>query len=288
MMKRITILLMAFVVLTAMKSDKKAWQFYDRDGKTAEYKDVLKAAAKADIVLFGEQHNSSICHWLQLQLTKDLFQERGQALILGAEMFEKDNQLIIEEYFSGQIKQRNFEQDARLWKNYKTDYKPLLEFARKNKLGFVASNIPRRYAALVNSKGFEGLDSLSNHSKRFIAPLPVKYDPELSLYKSMLEMMEDSDHGSENLPKAQAIKDATMAHSILQYWVKGHTFLHFHGTFHSDNFEGIAWYLMQENPDLEIVTISTVEQDTITELNEENLGLGTFILCIPTDMTKTY
>ena len=59
-------------------------------------------------------------------------------------------------------------------------------------------------------------------------------------------------HGNQNLPKAQAIKDATMAHFILENWEKGKTFIHYNGSYHSDNFEGIVWYLKQENPNLYI------------------------------------
>jgi len=280
---------MAFIAFTAMKSDLRAWQFFDKEGKKADFKEVVKAAAKSDIVFFGEQHNSSINHWLQLQLTKELYDEIGDKLVLGAEMFESDNQLVLDEYLSGDIKQRNFEQDARLWKNYSTDYKPLVNFALDNHLEFIATNIPRRYASLVNSKGFEGLEVLTDDAKKLIAPLPVKYDPDLPGYKSMLEMGGDMpSHVSENLPKAQAIKDATMAYFILKNWKKGETFLHYNGSYHSDNFEGIVWYLKQADPDLKILTISSVEQDTISELKEDYVGTADFILCTPSDMTKTY
>ncbi len=280
---------MAFIALTAMKSDLRAWQFFDKEGKKADFKEVLKAASKSDIVFFGEQHNSSINHWLQLQLTKELYEEIGDNLVLGAEMFESDNQLVLDEYLSGDIKQRNFEQDARLWKNYSTDYKPLVNFALDHHLEFVATNIPRRYASLVNTKGFEGLEGLTDDAKKLIAPLPVKYDPDLPGYKSMLEMGGDMpSHVSENLPKAQAIKDATMAYFILKNWKKGETFLHYNGSYHSDNFEGIVWYLKQADPDLKILTISSVEQDTISELKEDYVGTADFILCTPSDMTKTY
>ncbi len=229
---------------------------------------MVEDALKADIVFFGEQHNNPISHWLELELTKDLYAEKNGNLILGAEMFETDNQLILDEYLSGQIAQKNFEKEAKLWDNYQTDYKPLVEFAKTNKLSFVATNIPRRYASLVNKKGFEGLDSLTSDAKKYIAPLPVKYDPELKGYKSMLEMMEGQEggaggHVTENLPKAQAIKDATMANSILKYLKPGTTFLHYNGAYHSDNYEGIIWYLKQEKPELKVLTISTVEQDTI-------------------------
>jgi uncharacterized iron-regulated protein len=282
---------MLVVLLVAMKGDMPAYITYNADGKQAKYKDLVDDALKADIVFFGEQHNNPISHWLELELTKDLFAEKHANLILGAEMFETDNQLVLDEYLSGQIAQKNFEKEVKLWDNYQTDYKPLVEFAKSNKLAFVATNIPRRYASLVNKKGFEGLDSLTADAKKYIAPLPVKYDPELKGYKAMLEMnegMQGGSHATENLPKAQAIKDATMANSILKYWKPGTILLHYNGSYHSDNYEGIIWYLRQEKPELKILTISTVEQDTIDALKDEYLKLADYIFCVPSDMTKTY
>lgn len=272
----------------AFKADKPAYMLFEKGGSKAQYADLLKAATKADVVLFGELHNNPICHWLQYELTKDLFEKKGHDLVLGAEMFEADNQVVMNEYIKGAIKEKNFEADARLWSNYKTDYKPLVTLAAKNKLNFVATNIPRRYAALVNAKGFEGLDSLSEAAKSFFMPLPVPYDPELPGYKGMIEMMGGpGGHVTENLPKAQAVKDATMAHFIIQNLTKDKTFIHFNGTFHSDNFEGIVWYLNKYKPGLRILTISSVEQDTIADVADENKEKADFILVVPTTMTKT-
>lgn len=285
-------LLMLVILFVAMKGDKPAYIIYDAEGKEVKYKNLVEDALKADIVFFGEQHNNPISHWLELEVAKDLYAEKKGSLILGAEMFEADNQLILDEYLSGQIAQKNFEKEAKLWDNYQTDYKPLVEFAKTNNLIFVATNIPRRYASVVNKKGFEGLDSLFAEAKKYIAPLPVKYDPELKGYKSMLEMMEGQGgaggHATENLPKAQAIKDATMANSILKNWKPGTTFLHYNGAYHTDNYEGIIWYLKQEKPELKILTISTIEQDTIDSMKAESLKLADYIICVPTEMTKTY
>ena len=91
----------------------------------------------------------------------------------------------------------------------------------------------------------------------------------------------------ENLPKAQAAKDATMAHFILENWSDGLTMFHFNGTYHSDNFEGIVWHLKQQNPGLKIITIATVQQTDIDSLSEENENLATYILCVPENMTRT-
>lgn len=285
---RISIVVFAFALM-AMKGDNPAYKLYNFEGKNASFKNLVKDAAKADIIFFGEQHNNPISHWLQVELTQELYDQKEDNLVLGAEMFESDNQLILNEYLNGQCSVRNFENEAKLWKNYKTDYKPLVDIAKDRNLDFIATNIPRRYASLVHKKGFEALDSLSDEAKNLIAPLPVKYDPNLDGYKAMLEGMEGMGaHASPNLPKAQAIKDATMAYFILENWEKGKTFIHYNGSYHSDNYEGIVWYLKQENPELKIFTITTVEQDTITDLKQEYKNVADYILCVPANMTKTY
>jgi len=276
-----------FFIFSAFKSDKPAYFLFDKKGKPMKYEKMIKSLKDADIVLFGESHDNPISHWLELEVSRDLLEMKGEKLVLGAEMFESDNQVILNEYLEGKIVQNSFESEARLWPNYKTDYKPLVEFAKKNKLNFVATNVPRRYAALVNKQGFEGLEELSDEAKSFLPPLPINYDSTLNCYKSMMEMEGMGSHVTENFPKAQAIKDATMAYFILKNWSPGQLLLHFHGSYHSENFESIYWYLKQANPNLNIVTIHTVSQADVTELQSENTGKADFTICVVQDMTKT-
>jgi len=287
MNKYITVLIALFFVFSAFKSDKPAYMLFDKNGKPEKYEKMLKQMEDADVVLFGELHDNPISHWLQLEVTKDLYAQKGKNLVLGAEMFESDNQVIMDEYLSGEISQRNFESEIRLWPNYKTDYKPLVEFAKDNGLYFVATNVPRRYASLVNSKGFEGLEELSDEAKAFLPPLPPAYDSTLNCYASMMHMEGMGSHVTPNFPKAQAIKDATMAHFILENWEPGKTLLHYHGAYHSQNFESIYWYLKHENPNLNIVTIHSTMQKDVSELKEENTGLADFTICVDEDMTRT-
>jgi uncharacterized iron-regulated protein len=290
-MKRIAKLSVLILALSlmSMKGDKPAYKLFNGEGGKATYKDLLKDAAAADVVFFGELHDNSICHWMQHELTKDLYGEVGDELILGAEMFETDNQLLLDEYLTGKVAEKNFEAEAKLWRNYKTDYKNLVVFARDHQLPFVATNIPRRYAAVVNKKGYEGLDSLDQEAYKLIAPLPVEFDPDVECYKSMMAMMRGmGSHDTLNIAKAQAIKDATMAHSILQYWEKEKTFLHYNGSYHSDNHEGIVWWLKKENPDIKVLTITTVQQDSMDEVEEETKGKADYILVTPSNTIKTY
>jgi len=267
----------------------EAYRLYDARGRQVKYEKMVNVLSQSDVVLFGELHNNPICHWLQLELSKSLY-KKDSALTMGAEMFESDNQLLIDEYFAGLIRQRNFEEEMRLWGNYKTDYKPLLEFAKENKLKFVATNIPRRYAALVNLGGFEGLLPLSDEAKKYFAPHPVPFDPEAPNNKEMAEMDMGGGHGKGGVPpnmvKAQAIKDATMAHFIVKNHEKGKFFIHFQGDFHSKNHGAIAWYLNQYNPRLKVRTISTVETAEL-DFKDEYKPLADFILVIPESMTKT-
>ncbi len=287
-MKKIALGLLLFMVMTAFKNDKPAYRFFTKNGKKAKFEKVVNAAKEADVLFIGELHNNPICHWMEYELTQTLYAQKEGNIILGAEMFEADNQLILNEYLQGEITKNNFEDEARLWPNYKTDYRPLVEFAKKNHLPFIATNIPRRYASVVYKHGFGALDSLTPEAKSYIAPLPIQFDPKVKCYKDMLEQMAAMGHNNPNLPKAQAIKDATMAYNIAGYAGNGKLFIHFNGSYHSDNFQGILWYLHKYKPGLKIVTIASVEQTQVDSLSADNRNKGDFILAIPEDMTKTY
>lgn len=264
--------------------NKMPYQLYTKEGKKTTYDKLLKAAEKNEVVLFGEYHDNSIVHWLQLEFTKDLAQKKS--LVLGAEMIEADNQKQLDQYLKGEINQKQLDSTARLWNNYKTDYKPLVDFAKEKNFPFIATNVPRRYASMVFKKDFAGLDELTAEEKSWMAPLPIPFDINLPGYKSMLEMM--GGHAGEKMPKAQALKDATMAHFILENFNSGTIFVHYNGKYHSDNFEGISWYLKKSQPSLKILTIATVEQEDLSKLEKENYTKADFILVVDKDVTKTY
>ncbi len=284
-MKKIILIALSLISsFNISAQNKKGYRIFNKNGKEVKYSKMLKTMAAADIVLFGEFHNNPISHWLQIETTKDLFQKRK--IKLAAEMFEADNQTALNDYVSGKINQKAFDTLARLWPNYKTDYAPLVNFAKENKLEFIAANIPRRYASLVSKKGFEGLDSLTAQEKLWMAPLPMQYDAELPGYKKMIEMM--GGHGGANLPKAQASKDATMAYFMLKNYKDNELIIHYNGAYHSDNYEGILWYLKQSKPNFKYVTITTVSQKDNAKLEKENLHKADFIICVDEDMTTTY
>ena len=284
MKKLLLLILSLYLIGNSYGQQKLAYQLYNAKGKKISYGKMLQVLTEKDIVLFGEFHNNAIAHWLQLEVTNDCKEKRN--LVLGAEMFEQDNQAVLDQYLRGEIKAKALDSLARLWKNYPTDYAPLVNFAKENNIAFAASNVPRRYAAMVSKGGFAILDTISSKEKAWLAPLPIAYDASLPGYKNMVAMM--GGHGGDNLPKAQAIKDATMAHFILKYYTAGSLFIHYNGSYHSDNHEGIGWYISQQRPELKQVTITTVSQKDISKLLAENKGKADFIICVDEDMTNTY
>ena len=271
-------LMLGIACLLIAHAQEANYVLFNSKGKKVSYKKMLRRLQHKDVVLFGELHDNAIAHQLEFALSRDLAKKRR--LNMGAEMFEQDNQEPLTLYVQGKLSAKGLDSSARLWKNYPTDYAPLVNFARDNNIPFVATNIPRRYASMVAKGGFEVLDTLSQKEKSWMAPLPVAYDGELPGYKNMLAMMPG--HGGEHLPKAQAIKDATMAYFILKNYTPGNLFLHFNGAYHSDNHEGIVWYLHKNRPGLSVGTLTTVTQKDIHSLLAEN-NKADFIICLISD-----
>ncbi|MFM6948881.1 MAG: ChaN family lipoprotein [Aquirufa sp.] len=286
-MKRALHLCILFFILVPgvlLAIDKPAYRLFNAKGKEVSYQKMIKQISQQDVVLIGELHNNPISHWLELEILQSCFSLRK--LILGAEMFEQDNQEALSAYLSGRISSKGLDSTARLWRNYKTDYAPLVNFAKENQLKFIATNVPRKYASMVSKGGFEALNQLSQEEKTWMAPLPIAYDANLPGYQKMMTMMPG--HATPNMPKAQALKDATMAHFIWKNWEENQLFIHINGSYHSENYEGISWYLKLAKPKIKIATIASVSQKEIKQLTQENRKIADYIICVEDDMTTTY
>ncbi len=276
-----------FSFCSNVSAQGEAYQFFSNEGKKLDFEDVLKKSQKADITFFGELHNNSIAHWLQLQLLKGMA-ANDTKLVLAAEFFERDDQLNIDEWFAGKMTEKNFEAEAKLWNNYKTDYRPLMQFAKDNQLKFIASNVPRKYASLTSRSGISSLDSLSPEAKAYIAKLPFEIDKTMPGYVAMKEMMHGGPSNTDFMVEAQALKDATMAESLFSTISEGYKIFHVNGSYHSKDGEGILWYLKKEFPKLKIVNIHTVTQDQLDSLNPDFKKSGEIILVLPSDSHESY
>lgn len=282
------VLMLPLLIGGVMAQNQAPHQLFDAKGKKADFKKMMKEAINADVIFFGEYHNNAMAHWIQLQFMKEL-SLHYKPVTLAMEMFEADNQILLDEYLSGLISEARFEEEARLWNNYKTDYKPLVLEAKKQGWDVVATNIPRRYASMVSQKGLASLDLLSVEAKQWMMPLPVEVDTTLSTYQDMLGMM--GGHGGKpnyNFLYAQAVKDATMAHFISENLTDKNRVYHINGSYHTKRDEGIIHFLKNLRPDISIMTITTVEQKDTGSLEKDHEGAANFILVVAQDAPKSY
>jgi len=281
--------LFTFLILFQMQAQAQILPFklYNSQGEEVAVEQMIDAALQHEVVLFGELHNNSLVHWLQLQVLRGMHQE-ADGLVLGGEFFERDDQIKIDEWQKGLITEKNFEAEAKLWNNYGTDYRPLMQFALEHEIPFVATNVPRRYASAVSREGLGVLEQFSEDAEGYMPPLPIEVDRELSSYAAMKEMMHGGHLNADHMVSAQALKDATMAHFILK-GLEGRThLLHINGAYHSNDYEGIAWYLKHYSPEVSLMTISVAEQENIHQIEEETAAKADYIIVLPLDSPKSY
>lgn len=285
---KIPVFLIAFFVsnIVSAQKVKEAYVIYTSKGKKTNFQSIEKQALLADFVFFGEFHDNPISHWLQLELTQSMHAKFQSNLMLGFEMFEQDQQAILDAYVDGKMDEKTFKDSCRLWPNYDTDYKPLVDFAKENKLKCIASNVQRKYASLLFKKGRGALDTLAPTIKAQMADIQFQIDTTLSQYRVVREMG-GHDMGL-NMVEAQAFKDATMAKFIVKNSKPNSKFIHFNGAFHSDFHQGILWYVKNEKPNAKFLTITTVTQVEMDKLDKENFQKADFIICVPESMTRTH
>jgi uncharacterized iron-regulated protein len=268
------------------------YKIYDtKQKKLVSLGDVAEGVKGADVVFFGEEHNDSIGHFLEAELTRLMYSLHGPALTISMEMFETDCQLVLNEYLNGYISEDRFTKEARIWNNYK-DYRPIVEFAKANRIDIIAANPPRRYVNMVSRKGMRSLDSLPKESKKFLPPLP--YDTLSGRYREkFLGFMQGGSPGTNNprIYYSQSLWDAGMSHSIYKYQKKHkkQKLLHFVGRFHCDEKLGTAEQLQLRAPKLLIMNISCFNDESFANPHWEKFSvLGDYVIITDPTVKKTF
>ncbi|MCY7410784.1 MAG: ChaN family lipoprotein [Chitinophagales bacterium] len=271
--------------------------------------DIAEEMKIYDVLFFGEEHNDSVGHYLQLELLKRMYKSYGDKISLSMEMFETDCQLVLNEYLQGQIREKNFLKEARAWSNYR-DYKPMIEFAREKKMDVIAANAPARYVNLAARKSRNALLELSDFAKSFLPPLP--YDTAAGGYYVKLKavshmppaaLKDTTKEDTVKMPKVQTFQmpaygihsqslwDATMAYSISQYLKKhkGKKIMQVNGKFHSDEGFAIVTQLRKYSPKTKSLIISTASDDSFPNIEWSTYKkFGDYIIITDPKVQRTF
>jgi uncharacterized iron-regulated protein len=185
---------------------------------TRKLSNLMDAAAPRRIVYLGEYHDRFSHHAIQLQIIKDLHKRNGK-LAIGMEMFQRPFQATLDEYINGGIDEREFLQQAEYFKRWGFDYnlyKPILDFARREKVPVVALNLRKEITEKVSKNG---MDSLTDEERK---ELPAETDFSDEDYRHRIKQAFDQHKGKDEknfdfFLQSQVLWDETMAESIDQY-----------------------------------------------------------------------
>lgn len=266
---------------------------------------IVEDMKSYDVLFYGEEHDDSVTHYLEKTIFEMLYKSYSTSITLSMEMFERDVQVVMNEYLKFGIREKNFNKDARVWSNYR-DYKPMVEFAKNNKLDVVCANAPSRYTNLVGRKGQKALMELPADSKKFFAPIP--YDTATGKYYDKL--MGLSNHsptakadtaakkpaampamGGYNLIMGQSLWDATMAFSISEYLKKNinKKVMQVNGRFHSDEGFAVVAQLKHFSPKIKSLIISSGSDESFPNIDwTKHKNQGDYIIITDPAVPKTY
>ena len=266
MNKYIKTILLSTALLCFGAGSASAAQFSDAKGQELTATQLAQKLAKYDVVFFGEYHDQGEIHKSEAELLEALHKIKGDKLALSMEMFEADNQEKLDGFLAGSLSEADFLATSRPWPNYKTDYAPLVNFAKEHKLPVVAANVPRFLAAHVakNNASTAGIDA------QYQKWLPKHtYAPE-GAYKDKFYAQMNSPEAPMQMPPArlaavyaaQCLKDDKMAESIAAFSDahKKMQVLHINGCFHSDAHLGTTQKLEALRPKLKVAVITPLER----------------------------
>jgi uncharacterized iron-regulated protein len=233
-----------------------------RSGVRITFAQMVSDLAHADVICVGEQHDHQAGHEFELKLL-DAVGREAKGACLSLEMFERDVQVVLDEYVNGHITESAFLAASRPWPRYKTDYGPLIEWCRENKAPVIAANVPRRYVNMVSRSGQESLRALPRASRAWLPRLPYTMDISPAYNLALTELF-GAPHGAapgigspENMIAAQGLWDHGMAEGILHGLrrMRRRPVVHMRGSMHCERGFGIVERLRKASPRTKILTV---------------------------------
>jgi aminopeptidase N len=183
--------------------------------------DTIRDAEGRKIVYVGEYHDQYAHHLVQLQVLKGLYR-KDKKLGVGMEMFQRPFQKVLDAYIAGSIDEREFLIKSEYFKRWGFDYnlyKPILDFARAEKIPVIALNVSKEIPDKVSRTG---LDSLTAEEKKDV---PQQLDFSDEEYRERLRDVFSRHKGSgeksfDGFYQAQILWDETMASSVDEFLKK--------------------------------------------------------------------
>ncbi len=122
---------------------------------------LVERIADRRVIYVGETHDRYEHHRVQLEIIRQLH-TRGLPLTIALEFFQQPYQPWLDRWVAGEIDEAEMLRRTEYFQRWRFDYRlyrPILRFAREQRIPLVALNVPREVTEAVSRKGFEGLDA---------------------------------------------------------------------------------------------------------------------------------
>jgi uncharacterized iron-regulated protein len=180
---------------------------------SADY--LLEDLLGSDIIFVGESHTIDRHHTFQKKIIKEL-SDRGANLAVGMEMFQADQQGVLDKWISGKLDINHLKYLlGDYWTNLE-DYGEILLALRELEIPLVALNAKD---SLVKSVARKGLDGLSEKEAGQTPKGTREINPKNAKLLSMKLKVHKAfqNRGLERIIQAQALRDQTMAENIVDF-----------------------------------------------------------------------
>ncbi len=243
--------------------------------RTLSFEAFVKAVAQAQVVAVGEEHYHPDIQAFALRLFQALVQHRPQHIALAMEFLERDMQLAVDTYLSGNSDAVTLQTQIKATPDFMQFYFPLVQYARQAGVPLLALNVPRSLARRVTKEGLQAVaESLLPPERAYMAATFLPITPQYRTYflQAVAAAHPLSEEQRDRFVEAAHLKDDTMAESLAAFLERAAdmTVLAIAGRFHFDYGLAIPVLLRQRRPrvTMQRVTTMAIAADDIIDLRD--------------------
>ncbi|WP_435276299.1 ChaN family lipoprotein [Psychrobium sp. nBUS_13] len=249
------------------------YQLLSPDGNEISIEQLVSQHSDANVFMVGEFHAHPGVHLFQAKLMAHLAAQ-NIPLALSMEQFTRSDQGILSQYVAGEVGEITLTKKTKVWDNYKSDYRPLVEIAKEQSLPVIAANAPRDIVKCIGRQGPQYLSKLSTQQRALVAnTIDISDSPYRQKFLSNMRGMSLNEKRIGQMFGAQMAWDATMAESIANHLTNNpnHRVFHIAGRFHIMNGLGTGAELKKLKPHVNIVNITATMAQEKSEIQDYQL-----------------
>lgn len=186
-------------------------------GREVSRDTMLEHAAQARIVYVGETHDNPASHRLQLEVLSHLQQQNPGGMALAMEMFTPEQQEVLDRWSNGELSEKEFIKEVQWFSNWKMDfayYRPLLSFARENRIPVIGINAPKD---LVKAVGRSPIEDLPEEIRQRLPEFDFSDPYQQAMTRAIYGGHPVSDSMKEGFLRIQTLWDESMAENLVDY-----------------------------------------------------------------------